>query len=89
MDAIGTGGLARERQAAGHVPVLHLHGHPLEGNMARAATAEAVGTFVLVLAIISATVAATLARPVAGPPYGSLAVPAAGGLGCAGPAGAP
>jgi hypothetical protein len=38
------------------------------------------GTFVLVLAIISAAVAASLARPVAGAPYGSLAVPAAGGL---------
>jgi aquaporin Z/aquaporin NIP len=57
-----------------------LHGHHLEGNMARAATAEAVGTFVLVLAIISAAVAATLARPVAGAPYGSLAVPVAAGL---------
>lgn len=57
-----------------------LHGHQLERNMARAAAAEAVGTFVLVLAITSAAVAATLARPVAGAPYGSLAVPAAGGL---------
>ncbi|MCW2936491.1 MAG: Aquaporin [Actinomycetia bacterium] len=57
-----------------------LHGHLPEGNLARAATAEVVGTFVLVLAIISAAVAATLARPVAGAPYGSLAVPVAAGL---------
>jgi glycerol uptake facilitator-like aquaporin len=35
---------------------------------------------VLVLAITSAAVAATLSRPVAGTPYGSLAVPVAGGL---------
>ncbi len=57
-----------------------LHGHQLEGNLARAVTAEAAGTFVLVLAITSAAVAAALSRPVAGAPYGSLAVPAAGGL---------
>ncbi|HEX3957642.1 MAG TPA: aquaporin [Trebonia sp.] len=57
-----------------------LHGHLAEGNLARAATAELVGTFVLVLAITSAAVAATLARPVAGAPYGSLAVPVAAGL---------
>jgi MIP family channel proteins len=48
--------------------------------MLRAATAEVVGTFVLVLSITSAAVAATLARPVAGAPYGSLAVPVAAGL---------
>ncbi len=60
--------------------VVFLHGHPLERNLARAVTAEAAGTFVLVLAITSTAVAATLSRPVAGPPYGSLAVPAAGGL---------
>jgi hypothetical protein len=35
---------------------------------------------VLVLAITSAAVAAALSRPVAGAPYGSLAVPVAGGL---------
>src|SRR5258708_30757138 len=57
-----------------------LHGHHVEGNLARAATAEAVGTFVLVLAITSAAVAATLAPPAAGAPYGSLAVPVAAGL---------
>src|ERR1700722_11460531 len=57
-----------------------LHGHPLEGNMARAAVAEATGTFVLVLTIVSTVIAAALARPVAGAPYGSLAVPVAGGV---------
>jgi MIP family channel proteins len=61
-------------------PVVLLHGHQLERNLARAVTAEAAGTFVLVLAITSAAVAATLSRPVAGAPYGSLAVPVAGGL---------
>jgi MIP family channel proteins len=60
--------------------VVLLHGHRLERNLARAVTAEAIGTFVLVLAITSAAVAAALSRPVAGAPYGSLAVPVAGGL---------
>ena len=59
---------------------MFLHGHQLERNLARAAVAEAAGTFVLVLAITSAAVAAALSRPVAGTPYGSLAVPVAGGL---------
>ena len=66
--------------AAGGSAVAFLHGHQLERNRARAVTAEAAGTFVLVLAITSAAVAATLSRPVAGTPYGSLAVPVAGGL---------
>ena len=48
--------------------------------MARAAVAEATGTFVLVLTIVSTVIAAALARPVAGAPYGSLAVPVAGGV---------
>ena len=68
------------QRTAGGNPVALLHGHQLEGNLARAVTAEAAGTFVLVLAITSTAVAATLSRPVAGTPYGSLAVPAAGGL---------
>jgi glycerol uptake facilitator-like aquaporin len=59
--------------------VVFLHGHHLDRNLARAVTAEAAGTFVLVLAITSAA-AAALSRPVAGAPYGSLAVPVAGGL---------
>jgi len=56
-----------------------LHGHSLEGNTIRTAATEALGTFVLVLAITSTAVAATLAKPLAGAPYGSLAVPVAGG----------
>jgi hypothetical protein len=48
--------------------VVFLHGHQLERNLARAVTAEAAGTFVLVLAITSAAVAAALSRPVAGAP---------------------
>jgi glycerol uptake facilitator-like aquaporin len=68
-------------QAASSNAVVFLHGHQLERNLARAVTAEAIGTFVLVLAITSAAVAAALSRPVAGAPYGwSLAVPVAGGL---------
>jgi MIP family channel proteins len=63
--------------------IVFLHGHRLERNLARAVTAEAAGTFVLVLSITSAAVAAALSRPVAGAPYGSLAVPVAGGLGLA------
>ena len=67
-------------QAAPGNAVMLLHGHRLEGNLAQAVTAEAIGTFVLVLAITSAAVAAALSRSVAGAPYGSLAVPVAGGL---------
>jgi MIP family channel proteins len=61
-------------------PARGLHGHLLAGSLLRAAGAEALGTFVLVLAITVTAVAAALARPIAGAPYGSLAVPAAGGL---------
>jgi glycerol uptake facilitator-like aquaporin len=57
-----------------------LHGHTLGTNMARVTAAEAVGTFVLVLTIICTAIAVTLAAPVAGTPFGSLAVPLAGGL---------
>ena len=57
-----------------------LHGHPLASNMSRAALAETVGTFMLVLTIVSTAIGATLAKPVAGVPYGSLAVPLAGGI---------
>jgi MIP family channel proteins len=60
--------------------VFCLHGHCLERNIIPATVAEAVGTFILVLAITSAAVAATLARPIAGAPYASLAVPVAAGL---------
>jgi glycerol uptake facilitator-like aquaporin len=47
--------------------------------MARVALAEAVGTYVLVLSIICVVVATTLSKPIAGSPFGSLAVPLAGG----------
>jgi glycerol uptake facilitator-like aquaporin len=68
------------QQAATSNAAVLLHDHQLERNLARAFTAEAAGTFVLVLAITSDAVAAALSRPVAGAPYGSLAVPVAGGL---------
>ena len=68
------------QRTVGSSAVVLLHGHQLERNLARAVTAEAAGTFVLVLAITSAAVAAALSWPVAGAPYGSLAVPVAGGL---------
>lgn len=57
-----------------------LHEHSLEANMPRLALTEAVGTLLLVLTIINTAIAATLAKPVAGVPYGSPAVPLAGGL---------
>jgi glycerol uptake facilitator-like aquaporin len=41
--------------AAGGSAVVFLHGHQLERNLARAVTAEAAGTFVLVLAIAVAS----------------------------------
>ena len=79
MRAISTSPRSGQRAASSNAVVL-LHGHQLERNLARAVTAEAAGTFVLVLAITSTAVAAALSRPVAGAPYGSLAVPVAGGL---------
>jgi hypothetical protein len=66
------------QRGTGRSAVVLLHGHQLERSLARAVTAEAVGTFVLVLAITSTAAAATLSRPIAGAPYGSLAVPVAG-----------
>ena len=57
-----------------------LHGHPLRANIFRATVAEATGTFVLVLTIVSVVVAASLVKPVVGAPYGSLTVAVAGGL---------
>ena len=79
MKATSTSPRSGQRTASSSA-VVFLHGHQLEHNLARAVTAEAAGTFVLVLAITSAAVAAALSRPVAGAPYGSLAVPVAGGL---------
>jgi MIP family channel proteins len=57
-----------------------LHGHPLRANLFRASVAEAVGTFLLVLTIVSVVIAASLIKPVVGAPYGSLTVAVAGGL---------
>jgi aquaporin Z/aquaporin NIP len=65
---------ARDDQSTG------LHGHPLDTHLATLAVAEAIGTFVLVLTIISTAIGAALAKPIAGVPYGSLAVPLAGGI---------
>ena len=74
MKAISTSPRSGQRTTSSST-VVFLHGHQLERNLARAVTAEAAGTFVLVLAITSAAVAAALSRPIAGTPYGSLAVP--------------
>ena len=57
-----------------------LHGHNIGEETARAFTAELIGTFVLVFAIISTAIAATLSEPVAGASFDSLAVPIAGGF---------
>jgi glycerol uptake facilitator-like aquaporin len=57
-----------QRTASSDAPVL-LHGHQLERNLARAVTAEAVGTFVLVLAIAigaALAVAIVISGPVSG-----------------------
>ncbi len=76
-----TGGSRQRQLASGTAHRAEgLHGHPLEGNTIRTAVTETLGTFVLVLTITSTAVAATLAKPLAGAPYGSLAVPVAGGL---------
>ena len=63
------------QRTASSSAVVFLHGHQLDRNLARAVTAEAAGTFVLVLAITSAAVAAALARPVAGPRTGPWPCP--------------
>ncbi len=55
------------QRAASSDAVVFLHGHQLERNLARAVTAEAIGTFILVLAITCAAVAATLSRPYLSP----------------------
>jgi MIP family channel proteins len=62
------------------IKAIRLHGHSLDGGMAQAALAELIGVFLLVLTIITTAIAATLDRAVAGTPYGSLAVPIAGGV---------
>jgi MIP family channel proteins len=57
-----------------------LYGSRIGANMIAAATAETVGTFVLVYGGTSVATAALLNRPVAGPAYDSLATPLAFGL---------
>jgi MIP family channel proteins len=56
-----------------------LHGHSHDTGVLRVSAAEALGTLVLVLTIISAAIAASLARPVVRVPYCWLAVSLAGG----------
>jgi MIP family channel proteins len=56
--------------------------------LASLAIAETLGTSILVLTIISTAIAAATDRPVAGVPYGSLAVPLAGGIALASMVGA-
>jgi glycerol uptake facilitator-like aquaporin len=48
-----------------------LHRHKIGEETVRAFTAELIGTFVLVFAIISTAVAATLSEPVAGASFDS------------------
>ena len=55
-------------------------GVPSSATLLRLAIAETIGTFVLVLTIISAAIAATLAKPIAGVAYGSFAIPIVGGV---------
>jgi hypothetical protein len=57
-----------------------LHGHGIGVDVPRSFTAELIGTFVRVLAIISTAIAAALAEPVAGASFNSLAVPIADGF---------
>lgn len=57
-----------------------LYGSDTGANMARAAVAEIVGTFILIYTGTAVAVAAILARPAVGPPFDSLAVPLAFGL---------
>jgi MIP family channel proteins len=69
-----------EIESDGPGPRRGLHGHVIGSNVARTGIAEAVGTFLLVLTVIGTAIAATLEKPSVGVPYGSLAVPLAGGL---------
>lgn len=57
-----------------------LYGSGLGEKMVRVASAEAVGTFLLVFAGTAVASAATLARPIAGAAYNSVAVALAFGL---------
>ena len=57
-----------------------LHSHSFDRALLRTILAETLGTFVLVLTIVSGAVAATLAKPIAGVSYGSSTIPVAGGV---------
>jgi MIP family channel proteins len=61
-------------------PPTGLFGSSIGTNMLAAATAEIIGTFVLVYGGTAVAVAALLDRPVAGPSYTSVATPLAFGL---------
>jgi MIP family channel proteins len=61
-------------------PRTGLFGSSIGTNMLAAATAEIIGTFVLVYGGTAVAVAALLDRPVAGPSYTSVATPLAFGL---------
>jgi MIP family channel proteins len=61
-------------------PRTGLFGSSIGTNMLAAATAETIGTFVLVYGGTAVAVAALLDRPVAGPSYTSVATPLAFGL---------
>lgn len=77
---VNSSSVAKVKSAPAPAANVGLHGHALDADLARVAVAEAIGTFLLVLAIIAAAVAATLTMPIAGVAYGSLAVPLAGGI---------
>jgi MIP family channel proteins len=64
----------------GHHSWRGLHDHSFNSNLEPLIITESLGTFILVLTIISTAIAAATDRPVAGVPYGSLAVPLAGGI---------
>ncbi|XVU21356.1 MIP/aquaporin family protein [Actinoplanes sp. CA-054009] len=55
-----------------------LHGHRIGAALERSAVAELIGTFILVLAIVTTAVSAALATPIAGPAFSSATVPLAG-----------
>ncbi len=72
----------RRRPAQGRSPSPSpgLYGSDTDDRVARSATAELVGTFILVLTGISVAIAALLDRAIAGANYNSLAVALAFGL---------
>ena len=53
------------RRTASSSAVVFLHGHQLERNAARAAAAEAAGTFVLVLAVVAVATDSRVPRGIA------------------------